>query len=569
MSGGIGDDAYVVDSAADVVNENAGEGTDLVNASLSYVLATNVENLTLTGTAANGTGNAVDNVIRGNDAANTLDGGAGADKLYGGLGDDVFIVDNAGDKVIENAGEGTDLVNASISWVLGSQLENLTLTGGATINGTGNSLGNVIRGNGAANVLDGGFGNDSLLGGGGADTLIGGNGSDTLSGGAGGDTMTGGLGDDLYYVDSVGDGVTENASEGIDTVISTITYTLGANVENLTLSGSANLNGTGNALGNTLRGNGGNNLLDGGAGIDKMFGGAGDDTYIVDNHSDRVNENAGAGTDLVMSSVNYTLSANVEDLTLTGDGHIKGTGNTLDNHLTGNDTVNTLGGLAGNDTLIGNGGNDWLDGGSGADTMIGGTGNDTYVVDNALDTVTENASEGTDLVRSTISYTLGDNVEYLSLRGTADIDGTGNALNNQIRGNDGSNVLDGGAGNDKIYGLAGADTLTGGSGADHFLFDDGETGGLTTATCDRITDFSHAENDKIDLSAIDANSLVAGDQGFAFIGTGAFSGTAGELRYEESGGNTFVYGDTNGDGIADFMIKVDGSHAFTGADIGL
>ena len=139
----------------------------------------------------------------------------------------------------------------------------------------------------------------------------------------------------------------------------------------------------------------------------------------------------------MLASSSYTISWNIENLTLTGASAISGVGNNLDNIVTGNDAANTLNGMAANDTLIGGGGNDWLDGGTGVDTMSGGIGDDTYTIDNVLDTVTENAGEGTDLVRSWISGTLGANVENLTLLGSANIDGTGNALDNVIRGNGG------------------------------------------------------------------------------------------------------------------------------------
>ena len=355
--------------------------------------------------------------LQGND---TLDGGAGNDALSGGEGNDTYIV-GSGDTVTEAAGEGTDTVEADFSYVLPANVENLTLTGSADINGTGNTLANTLIGNSGNNVLSGSSGND------------------TLDGGVGDDTLIGGTGNDTYIVDS-GDTVTEAAGQGTDTVLADFTYVLPANVENLTLTGTGDIDATGNYRRNTLTGNSGNNTLDGGAGSDAMSGGAGDDTYVVDAAGDTVTEASGEGTDTVQSSVSFTLGANVENLTLTGTGNINATGNTLDN------------------TLTGNGGNNVLSGGAGDDTMTGGAGNDTYVVDAAGDTVTEAANEGTDTVQSSISYTLGDNVENLTLTGSGNIDATGNALNNTLTGNAGANVLDGGAGNDAMTGGGGNDT---------------------------------------------------------------------------------------------------------------
>ena len=434
MAGGAGNDIYVVDNAADLVIEAASEGTDLVQSSVSLTLAANVENLTLTGSSAiNATGNTANNSLVGNAGANTLNGGAGSDTMSGGLGDDIYVVDSAADVIVENIGEGTDTVQASVTLTLAANLENLTLTGTSAISATGNAAANMVTGNSGANTLDGG---------------------------AGADTMAGGAGNDTYVVDDAADVVTENASAGTDAVQSSVSFVLGANLENLILTAAANTNATGNTLANSLTGNSGNNRLDGGTGIDKMAGGAGNDTYIVDNAADVVTEAAGAGTDLVQSSVTLTLAANVENLTLTTTAAINATGNTLANVLTGNAGVNRI------------------DGGTGADTMAGGAGNDTYVVDNVGDVITELASEGSDAVEASITWTLGAEIEKLTLTGTSGIGGTGNLLANTLIGNAGANRLDGGLGADTLTGAAGNDTYVVDNAADSIV--EAASGGTDT-----------------------------------------------------------------------------------------
>ncbi|CAG1009602.1 Bifunctional hemolysin/adenylate cyclase [Burkholderiales bacterium] len=429
MAGGKGNDTYVVDAAADAVSELASEGTDLVQSSVSFVLAANVENLTLAGSAAiDATGNAMVNTLVGNAGANTLDGGAGADAMRGAAGDDTYVVDSSGDIVTENASEGADTIRSTIGWTLGNNLERLELTGSAAVNATGNALANALTGNAANNVLDGK---------------------------AGVDTMRGGAGNDTYVVDATGDIVTENANEGIDLVRSSVTCTLAANVENLTLTGTAAINATGNALTNVLTGNAAGNVLDGKAGADTMRGGAGNDTYVVDATGDIVTENASGGVDLVQSSVGYALGANVENLTLTGNAAINATGNSLANGLAGNASDNVL------------------DGKAGVDTMRGGAGNDTYVVDATGDVAVENAGEGNDRVQSSVTFTLGANVEELTLTGTSTISGTGNALSNALTGNAAANALVGGDGNDLVWGAGGNDTLSGGYGNDVLQGGDG------------------------------------------------------------------------------------------------
>ncbi len=271
----------------------------------------------------------------------------------------------------------------------------------------------ALTGTAGSDVLSGGAGNDQLFGLAGNDTLQGGDGNDLLDGGTGNDSMVGGTGNDTYVVNVAGDAVTELANGGRDTVQSAITFTIGSTVENLTLTGTANLNGTGNALDNILIGNGGINVL---------TGGVGNDTYVV-GAGDRVVENLNGGTDTVQSSVTWTLGSNVENLTLTGTANINGTGSSTNNVLIGNSGNNSLDGGSGNDTVDGGDGNDNLLGGSGADTLLGGLGNDSL-----------NAGSGNDV----------------------------------LIGGDGTDTLDGGSGDDQLLGGAGNDALIGGSGADQF-----------------------------------------------------------------------------------------------------
>jgi Ca2+-binding RTX toxin-like protein len=327
-----------------------------VFSTIDYTLVQNVENLILLGNNnLNGTGNSVNNRITGNIGNNILDGGMGADTLTGGAGNDTYVVDNINDVVIEQVGEGHDLVRTSLSYTLGANVEDLTMIGNSDGSLRGNALDNVITGNAGSNSIDGGLGAD---------------------------TMIGGAGNDTYFVDNLNDVVTELADEGIDTVWTSVDFTLSDNVENGFMTGNANLNLTGSALDNTLNGNEGNNILSGGLGADRMSGAGGDDTYVVDNVNDIVLETPDKGHDLVSTSVDYTLGDNVEDGTITGNADVKLSGNNLDNILIGNSGNNELQGFDGIDQLFGGAGNDILYGGIGNTTLNGGTGADTFAFTN-------------------------------------------------------------------------------------------------------------------------------------------------------------------------------------------
>ena len=322
--------------------------------------------------------------------------------------------------------------------------------------------------------------------------------------------MIGGNGNDTYYVDNVHDVVTELAGQGSDSVFSTISYTMTDNVENLTLTGVAAINGVGNAGDNLITGNdavnnlqggdgndtliggGGNDILNGGLGNDTLKGGLGDDSYNVDSTSDVIVELAGEGSDSVNSTITWSLGANLESLYLKGTANIDGTGNSQDNLLMGNSGDNHLYGGSGADTLLGGDGNDWLDGGTGTDTMWGGTGNDSYVVTSTSDVINELANQGHDIVYSSVTWTLGANLEDLDFSGAGNVNGTGNGLDNWITGNVGNNTLSGQAGNDFIDGFWGNDTYIGGTGADTFNFSQG-----TGHDVDTISDFSLSDGDII------------------------------------------------------------------------
>ena len=511
MIGGGGNDFYFVDGA-DAVIENAGQGTDTVFSSAHFALPANVEYLVLQGTAdLQGFGNGVANTITGNLGNNLLDGGASGDAMSGGAGNDTYFVDNAGDAVMESAGQGNDAVFASVNYGLTANVETLVLQGVADLQGYGNTLVNTIFGNSGNNLLDGGASGDAMSGGAGNDTyfvdntadavvesagqgndavfasvnygltanvetlvlqggadlqgfgnglvnsVFGNSGNNLVDGGGGADAMSGGVGNDTYFVDNAGDAVIENAAQGNDAVFASVNYGLTANVETLVLQGSADLQGYGNGLVNVIYGNTGNNLLDGGSAADLMVGGLGNDTYFADDTSDAAFENAGEGSDVVFATTHYGLAAQVETLVLQGSADLQGYGNNQAN------------------TLYGNTGNNLLNGAGGADVMIGGLGNDTYFVDDGLDQVVENVGAGTDAVFTTVHFILSANVETLVQQGSADLGGTGNALANSIFGNSGNDTLDG---------QGAADVLTGNAGNDTFVFIIGQANG------DAVVDFA-------------------------------------------------------------------------------
>ncbi|GAB6139999.1 hypothetical protein JCM14076_07280 [Methylosoma difficile] len=464
-------------------------------------------------------GGAGNETLWGTTGNDTLDGKGGTDTLYGGSGNDTYLFGTGyGNDTI------AELNNINVTFSYGGT-DQVTFTGlsqsAVKFQKTNNGLDllvTIIATNETLTVsnafdpipqwqvesfvfTDGTLTLDQLntqtnIGGASNETLWGTTGNDTLDGKGGTDTLYGGSGNDTYLF---GSGYSNDTIAEFNNNIGTFSYggtdqlkingykltdvsSFTQNGANLVIafrstnqvilqdqfSGDANdkiesiqfANGDvltnlvfGTATNNSLAGTTGNDALNGLAGADSMAGAAGNDLYVVDNSGDGVTEATGAGTDTVLSSISFTLTANVESLVLL-TGAVTGTGNILDNKLFGNAAANTLSGLDGNDMLDGRGG---------ADSLVGGKGDDTYVVDNISDTVTELTAEGTDSVSSSVSFTLSDNVENLTLTGSADINATGNSLNNALVGNDGSNVLDGGLG---------ADSMAGGLGNDYYIVDD-------------------------------------------------------------------------------------------------
>ncbi|HWT13086.1 MAG TPA: pre-peptidase C-terminal domain-containing protein [Allosphingosinicella sp.] len=354
-------------------------------------------------------------------------------------------------------------------------------SGSARIDLTAATLDYSPTGGGVVSFVDGIYGGftiakgvviENAFGGRDGDILIGNAANNFLDGGGGLDKMIGGTGNDTYGVNSTRDLITENEGGGTDRVRSSVNYTLGQHLENLVLIGTA-ISGTGNALVNDIIGNSKDNVLDGKGGADTMRGGGGNDTYFVDNVGDQVIELSDGGTDLVWSTVTFTLADNVNHLTLLGSSAIDGHGNVQANILTGNAAANLL-----------NGRGD-------ADTMRGGKGDDIYVVDNVGDQAIEIGGGGDDLVQSSVTYRLGDGLNDLTLTGSNAISGTGNSLSNQITGNGAANYLNGVGGNDVLNGGLGNDRLNGGTGLDRFLFD---TPLDAASNVDAILDFSVADD---------------------------------------------------------------------------
>ena len=557
LFGGDGDDVYIIDNDGDRVLETATGGHDLVRTYVDYSLQYWVEDGTIIGNAAVGLlGTAANNVLTGNAARNEINamagddviiGGGGGDYLIGGAGADRFVYLDPTDSVqgamdyLRYFEHGTDIIDlrniAVTSLSFDVQPNNnvtmfftdvrITTASGATMlirvddkaSLADFLLANTQHGTDGADEINGGANNDVIIGGAGDDILRGYAGTDIIDGGIGADKMDGGAGDDQYFVDQQGDLVFEAVGGGTDTVVSTASYYLYDNVENLTLfAESGALYGVGNALDNVITGNSAANLLLGGGGNDTLFGGLGDDQLFGEDGNDTLY--GGDGKDVLQGGAgnDYIDGGAWQDWIDGGDG---------DDVLWGGGRDVLIGAYA-TDVLIGGAGNDVLHGEDGdgeQDHLYGGTGNDTYYVDAQNDFTYENAGEGTDTVYADIAggtYYLFANVENLILQGTT-LYGVGNELANAITGSDATNWLLGGAGNDRIDGGRGNDVLYGQDGADTFVF--GASSGIDT-----IADFTPG-TDKIDLSAYGFANFAAVQAAMTDQGGGIMNIALGNGNY--------------------------------------
>lgn len=406
-------------------------------------------------------------------------------------------------------------------------------------------------------ALYGGDDDDFLVGNSGEDQLYGEDGTDLLDGGEGNDVLFGGDGDDQDL-----DGTGDDNGGGL----------YGSFGNDVLFGGDGS---------DDLHGEAGNDVMDGGPGSDNFFGGTGRDTYIVDDLFDTIYETPGTGIEMVIASVTWDLRkpnpseadtlTGLDHLTLTGTDPINGTGNTIANIITGNNANNILDGQsnddqlfgnAGNDTLYGGDGKDTLDGGTGADVLVGGAGavDDVYIVDNVGDKIVDAAMTGVELVKASISWDLSiswnpndltfatqndpnlSGMDDLKLTGDDLINGIGNYLSNEIRGNNAANTLEGRdaddellgrGGNDRLIGGNGNDTLKGGNGADRFVFN------AIAEGIDKIEDFKSAEGDKIEVSA--GGFGAASLNQFSYnSSTGALSFNGTQFATLQNVGNNFV-----------------------------
>lgn len=442
LAGGAGDDIYVVSGESDTIVEIADGGHDqIVTMADILQLADNVEDIISNGLGLNLFGNSLANGISGDDGDNLLDGGTGNDTLEGGAGNDIYYVGNPNDVIIETTGNGDDMVWASSSYTLddsgNNDIETMRSSSIFGVQLTGNSLNNRLMGD---------------------------KGEDTLDGGLGADKMFGGKGDDTYLVDNANDKVSESAYEGTDTVQSSITYMLGDNFENLTLTSAALINATGNTLDNWLLGNSAANTLTGGAGDDTLAGGAGADELDGGTGFDFVDyADSGPGLQVDMRSPDdaWNLGDAANDTFISIEGVI---GSNYDDLLLSGYSSSAVYGGAGNDSLEGNDGNDTLDGGEGDDALEGGYGNDSLSGGGGEDIFF--GGEGNDILQGMAGIDI-----FFDVQG-----------NNLMDGGLGVDTITAGYGKDLLIGGKDNDIITTGAGYDIIVFNKGDGQDIVNAS---------------------------------------------------------------------------------------
>jgi Ca2+-binding RTX toxin-like protein len=468
---------------------------------------------------------------------------------------------NPARRLVTDTDGGTDWLNMSA--MTGDLQINLNNLAYSSVNGT--QFIRIANGTVIENVITG-DGDDTIFGNAENNAIYGMRGNDTIIGGAGQDTVNGGQGDDLIYVvdaDIVDGGAGEDS---VNFNFSEFLSPVNINLANVWNGGTGTITGGGSVTGIEI--------------ITRITGSAFSDVIVVgQNYLNTVTVAAGAGADEVIGGfgANNLRGEDGDDTLIGGDAA---------DSLNGGNNNDRLEGRGGDDVLIGGDGDDNLAGGGSGDIdeLRGGGGNDTYRVQDSGDLVIEAGNAGTDDVRSIIDYILVDNVERLFISGAAR-SATGNALSNSIfgsggadtlsglggddtiRGGIGRDIIDGGIGQDLIDGGAGKDTMTGGADRDTFQFRFLSDLNATATFADVITDFDQGLNERIIVSDIDANTATVDNDSFEWISTNAFSNTAGEMRYEQVGGDTIISGDVNGDGVADLMIRLNGLYTLSAADI--
>ncbi|ODT80451.1 MAG: hypothetical protein ABS76_16055 [Pelagibacterium sp. SCN 64-44] len=625
------------DKLVSIENVVGGSGNDVITGSTgNNVLSGGAGNDTIRGDAGNDTirGGAGNDRLYGDAGNDVLYGEDGDDTFYATVndGNDTYDGGTGTDTLNLAAITAAATINLKTGTATSAQTGTDKLI--SIENVVGGSGNNTIIGSAAANVLTGGKGNDTIRGDAGNDTIRGGAGNDVLYGDAGNDTLYGEDGNDTFHA-TINDGNdTYDGGAGTDTLnFSVITAAATINlktgtassaqtgtdklvsIENVVggsgndvITGSAGNNvlsgGKGNdtirgdAGNDTIRGGAGNDLLYGDAGNDMVYGEDGNDTFYATLNDGNDTYDGGAGTDtLNFAAITAAATINLQtgtassaqtgtDKLVSIENVVGGSGNDV---ITGSAGNNVLSGGGGNDTIRGGAGNDTIRGGAGNDRLYGDAGNDVLYGEDGNDTFYATLNDGNDTYdggagTDTLNFaavTAAATINLLTGKATSAQTGTdklvsienvvGGSGNDIITGSNGANVLNGGNGNDRIEGLGGKDILTGGAGSDVFIFRS-VAHSQVGANRDVITDFTKGA-DRIDLSGIDANTALAGDQAFSFSATAGagFTGVAGQLRFlfEDAGSaapKTVIVGDINGDKIADFSIELTGLIKLTAAD---